>query len=116
MSGISCVGRHGFFDSVEVWRHNELTAIAASSVPSTPMVALGRLRPDFLYRHVVKKIYAQSMRQLLCANRSIANNNCLAADSNLLEDSLSDRQRNVNATRAAHPDTLEVYNPRGSLS
>jgi hypothetical protein len=96
MSGLTCVGGREFFDNAEVWRFNEVPAIAVSSVLSTPIVALGRFRADFLCRHGVPKgIYTPSRRQPLSANCSIADNDRLAADSNLLENSCTARERNV---------------------
>jgi len=47
MSGLTCVGGHEFFDNAEVWRFNEVPAIAVSSVRSTPIVVFGRFRADF---------------------------------------------------------------------
>ena len=116
MSGLTCVSGHEFFDNSEVWRSNEVPAIAVSSVLSTPIVVFGRFRADFLCRHgVPKEIYTPSRRQPLSANCSIAHNDRLAADPNLVENSCTARERNVNTTRAAHPDALEVHDPRGSV-
>ena len=47
----------------------------------------------------------------LSADCSFADNHRLAADPNLLENSCPDRERNMNTTRPAHPDALQVYKP-----
>ena len=116
MSVLTCVGGHEFFHNAEVWRFNEVPPIAVSSVLATPIVVFVRFRADFLCRYgVPKEIYTPSRRQPLSANCSIADNDRFAADPNLLENSCMDRERNVNTTRAAHPDALEVHDPRGSV-
>src|SRR4029077_335926 len=51
----------------------------------------------------------------LSADCSFADNHCLAADPNLLENSCTARERNANTTRPTHPDALEVYEPRGCV-
>ena len=52
----------------------------------------------------------------LCADCSIADKHRLATDPNLLENSSTDGERNVNTTRATHPDALEAHEPRGRVS
>src|SRR5215471_11049171 len=51
----------------------------------------------------------------LRADRTLADDHRFAADLNLFENSSTARERNVNATWAAHADALEAHEPRLSL-
>jgi hypothetical protein len=53
MSGLTCAGRHEFFDDAEVLRFNEVPSIAVGSLLSAPFVVFGRFRADYLCRHAV---------------------------------------------------------------
>jgi hypothetical protein len=41
MSGLTCASGHEFFDNAEVWRLDEVPAIAVSSLLSAPFVVFG---------------------------------------------------------------------------
>jgi|SRR5580704_7570379 hypothetical protein len=41
MSSLTCTGGHEFFDNAEVWRLDEVPAIAVSSLLSAPFVVFG---------------------------------------------------------------------------
>ena len=51
----------------------------------------------------------------ICADRSLADDDRLAADLNLFENSSTARERNVNTTWAAHANALEAHEPQRNL-
>jgi hypothetical protein len=51
MSGLTCAGWHKFFDNAEVWRFDEVPAVAVSSLLPAPSVMFGRCYADYVCRH-----------------------------------------------------------------
>jgi len=51
VSDLTCASGHEFLDNAEVWRFNQVPAIAVSSVLSAPLVMFGRFYADYFCWH-----------------------------------------------------------------
>jgi hypothetical protein len=51
VAALTCAGRHELFDDAEVWRFDQVPAVAIGSEVASPLVVVGGVCTDDAYRH-----------------------------------------------------------------